>query len=471
MYVYDAYGETSASSYPTQGQMLSYLQLLGLPINPSLAIIVSDKISPTIPSFGTVLNVSQLSSHLEALHNKRDSLLHEIDGMVIKVNELYEREALGYTNHHPKGALAYKFDSPQGETIVTSIDIQVGRTGRITPVARVVPVKVAGSTISNITLHNQDYINLLELAIGDSVAISKRGDVIPAVERVIDKNIEGNRTYKLPKVCPSCNGELIYSGAHQFCTNRLCKDQVIGRISFFVGKGQMDIENFGPETVTYLFEKGLLEDIPDLYTIDYSSLIGETGFGEKKALLLEQGVKESKNRPYQTVLVSLGLPDLGKKGVQLLIDGGIKDIDTLLHYAQEDNLEPLIEIKGIGEKSARTLFAALTDPYMVHLIEQLKLAGLHFETEEESSAKALPQIFENQTWVITGSFANFAPRSLAEKELVLRGAKVTSAISKSTTYLLAGENGGSKINKAKNLGVPIINEEAFIDMLQGEMSE
>ncbi len=469
MYVYDAYLPSPDSSYPTQVEMLSFMKSLGFPVNPNLSVIVADTKNIEVPPFASVVEISRLEEQLQTLHQKRGSLSHEIDGMVVKVNELEEREALGYTNHHPKWALAYKFDSPQGETVVNSIDVQVGRTGRITPVARVTPVKVAGSTISNITLHNQDYINLLELAIGDTVTISKRGDVIPAVERVIEKNVEANSTYKLPLRCPSCNTLLVTSGAHQFCPNRnSCKDQVIGRISFFVGKGQMDIENFGPETVNYLYEKGVLHDIPDLYTIDYSSLVDDVGFGNKKVQLLEKGVTESKKRPYETVLVSLGLPDLGKKGVQLLINGGIKDIDTLLGYAQKGDIEPLVAIKGIGEKSANTLFAALTDPYMVHLIESLKNLGLQFEAREDESKENVEQIFAGQTWVITGSFVNFAPRSLAEKELVARGAKVTTSISKSTTYLLAGEKGGSKINKARNLGVEIINEEQFIAMLKGE---
>ena len=468
MYVYDAYLEDADSSYPTQAEMLDYMKRLGLPVNPDYALIADSQKEMDV----TVIGTDDLESYLRQFQERRDALSHEIDGMVIKVNELDEREDLGYTNHHPKWALAYKFDSPQGETVVSAIDVQVGRTGRITPVARVNPVKVAGSTISNITLHNQDYIDLLELSVGDTVTISKRGDVIPAVERVVEKNDEGNRTYRLPDTCPSCGSELISVGAHRFCPNRrLCRDQVIGRIAFFVGKGQMDIENFGPETVNVLFDKGLLRDIPDLYSIDYFSLIGEMGFGEKKVQLLHDGVVSSRERPYETVLVSLGLPDLGKKGVQLLIDGGIRDIDTLMRLAKDDDSSRLMAIKGIGEKSASTLLSALRDPYMIDLIDKLKKAGLRFESVRDKEKESLPQIFSGQTWVITGSFTRFVPRSLAEKELVARGAKVTGSVSGSTTFLLAGEKGGSKIEKAKKLNVKIVDEQQFIAMLEGEGSE
>ena len=465
MYVYDAYFPDSTPPFPTQGEMLSYLISLGFPVNPTL-LIVSD-VSRNIegPEFTHKIDFSVINEYVDKLYEKRDTLNHEIDGLVVKVNELDMREALGYTNHHPKWALAYKFDSPGGQTIVKSIDIQVGRTGRITPVARVVPVLVAGSTISNITLHNQDYINLLELAIGDTVAISKRGDVIPAIEKVVEKNLLGNTTYILPSTCSVCGTTLIQNGAHLFCPNYYCKDQVIGRISFFVARDNMDIESFGPETVATLFNAGLLSDIPDIYTLDYYKLIGTAGFGEKKVEALIKGVQKSKEKPYRVVLLSLGLPDIGKKGVELIINSGCNSIDTLLEYVEQDNKEPLVAVKGLGEKTVNALFNALREEHMKHVIRELKKSGLNFE--EDTKKSDYPQLFEGQTWVITGSFINFAPRSLAAEELEKRGAKVTSSISKSTTYLLAGENGGSKIEKAESLHIPIINEDDFLMMLKG----
>ncbi|NCB01895.1 MAG: DNA ligase (NAD(+)) LigA, partial [Spirochaetia bacterium] len=378
IYLYDAY---LSSMIPTQGEMLQYLITLGFPVNPNLAIVCDSFDSIIVPDFTSIITFSHLDEYLETSYQKRASLEHEIDGLVIKVNELAMREDLGYTNHHPKWAIAYKFDSPGGETIVTSIDIQVGRTGRITPVARVVPVLVAGSTISNITLHNQDYINLLELALGDTVAISKRGDVIPAIEKVVEKNSVGNSTYLLPHKCNACDSELVSRGAHLFCPNYYCPEQVVGRISFFVGRDQMDIESFGPETVATLHRLGHLKDIPDIYTLDYSLLIGQEGFGEKKVAALIKGVDKSKEQPYKTVLLSLGLPDMGKKGVELIIKSGCTSIDMLLDYVEKDNKEPLLNVKGLGEKTVNALFESLREEHMKQIIEKLKLSGLNFEVE------------------------------------------------------------------------------------------
>ncbi|RKY01689.1 MAG: DNA ligase (NAD(+)) LigA, partial [Spirochaetes bacterium] len=177
----------------------------------------------------------------------RDKLPYDIDGLVVKINEYPIRDKLGYTAHHPRWAMAFKFEAPQAVSEILDIDVQVGRTGRITPVARIKPVWIAGTTVSNVTLHNQDYINSLDVAIGDVVAVSRHGDVIPAVDEVIEKNDKGNKTFKLPDTCPVCGTPLIQDGAHLFCPNRNCPARIYGRISFFVGKGQMDIENLGPE--------------------------------------------------------------------------------------------------------------------------------------------------------------------------------------------------------------------------------
>lgn len=467
MYVYDAYAPGGSLPAQTHTQMLEYLKRAGFPVNPSLAVVGQSEGEP--PSFARRVTLEELPLYLDQLYRKRQSLEHEIDGMVIKVNEMAFREAIGYTNHHPKWALAYKFDSPQGVSVLEGIDVQVGRTGRVTPVARIRPVRVAGSTISNITLHNQEYISLLELAVGDTVAISKRGDVIPAVEKVIDKNEDGIATYHMPSFCPSCGSTLVLRGAHTFCENPMCPHQVVGRIKFFVGRNQMDIESFGPETVQYLFDTGLIRDIQDLYTVDYRQLIGCEGFGEKKVAQLEKSIEASKERDFSTVLVSLGLPELGKKGVQLLMESGIRDIDTLLDIIDREDRSRLLQIKGFGERSVSLLFDALNEVRMRALIADLRSAGLQF-AEKEDTGEIRSSLFEGQTWVITGSFEHFTPRSLAQKELENRGAKVTSAVTGSTTHLLAGEKAGSKRSKAEQLGIQIVNEQEFLALLEEDTS-
>ena len=298
MFAYEAYFDDPAQSGGSHAQILGMLGELGFLVNKTFGLFSQDG-SCGVSSFGDaqIGRYEDLPRYIESRKSLRDSLSHEIDGLVVKVNELAVRDFLGYTGHHPRWALAYKFDAPEAQTELTAIDVQVGRTGRITPVGRVKRVRVGNSVVSNVTLHNQDYINLLELAIGDTVSISKRGDVIPAVERVVEKNEQGHATWVLPDTCPSCKTNLIKDGAHSFCPNHDCPDQVLGRIIFFAGRDQMDIEGFGPETVAFLVRKQLVKDIPDLYTVDYAKLGAEPGLQEKKAPALGPAHDETTQPP------------------------------------------------------------------------------------------------------------------------------------------------------------------------------
>ncbi len=381
-----------------------------------------------------------LGDYIKSRTEDRETLPYEIDGLVIKVNETDVRDFLGFTGHHPRWAIAYKFESPEGITEVLDIDIQVGRTGRITPVARVSPVSIGGSTISNVTLHNQEYINILDLAVGDSVTVSKRGDVIPAVERVVEKNEKGYSVWKLPKSCPSCKAPLIVKGAHHFCPNNSCPAQVKGRIFFFIARNQMDIDGFGPETAEFLINKGFVKDIADIYSFDYSKLEGYPGFGSKKIKLLSEGVKKSITQPYRRVLPSLGIPEIGKKVAELLIQGGFRDVEDLFTIAESGDRESLLAIKGIGERIAEIIIEEFSSDSVIAMVEKLKNAGLNFIEEESSDLNDLLQVFEGQVWCITGSFENFKPRTLAGEEIVKRGGRTVSAVTGKTTHLLAGES-------------------------------
>ncbi len=392
------------------------------------------------------------------------SLPYEIDGLVVKVNEISAREELGYTGHHPRWAIAYKFESAAGITVLKDIDVQVGRTGRITPVGRVEPVLIGGSTVSNVTLHNEEYINMLELAPGDTVAVSKRGDVIPAVEKVVEKGENSLAVWHFPANCPSCGTALSKKGAHHFCTNRDCPDQIRGRIFFFIGKGQMDIENFGPETVDFLIKKGLIQDTPDIFTADYETLAEEKGFGEKKIKLIRDGIKKSLDNSFVTVLTSLGIPDLGRKASELLIEAGFYNIDKLTEAAKEGNSEVFTSIHGIGERTADVIIEALSDPAMLERIEALKQAGLCFEADPAETSPA-EGIFSGQSWCITGSFENYKPREAALEEIKKRGGKTVGQVTGNTTHLLCGAGGGSKKTKAEKLGVKIVSEQEFLTML------
>lgn len=407
---------------------------------------------------------SDIPAYIAERTRSRKALPYEIDGLVVKINEISVREVFGYTGHHPRWAIAYKFEAPQAQTVLNGIDVQVGRTGRITPVARVTPTEVGGSTVSNVTLHNQDYVDQLELAIGDTVEISKRGDVIPAVERVIEKNELGNPTWKMPPLCPCCHTPLVRRGAHTFCPNPLCPDQIRGRVEFFIGKEQMDIETFGPETAGLLIDKGVLKDIQDIYTIDYAHVLAdEPGFGEKKITSIIEGVRESKKQPFHRVLVSLGIPEIGKKVVDLLIKNGLSSMDELLSVAKAQDYPRLTSISQIGEKTAKCLFDGLLDSLNQQRIEGLRRAGLAME--EKSVTTDLPQTFAGQVWCVTGSFEHFNPRSKAMEEVEKRGGRTVSAVSAKTTHLLVGKGGGSKAETARALGVKLVNEEQFLALL------
>ncbi len=466
IFVYEGFWEGTEQ---THLEILSRLSAWGFRLNKSLAYFHTDKERAESELqeagvAGTGGGFADLAAFIEEETARRASLAYEIDGLVAKVNTLEAREKLGYTGHHPRWAMAFKFESPQAETVVEEIDVQVGRSGRVTPVARLRPVQLAGSVISNVTLHNQDYISMLELGVGDTVEISRRGDVIPAVERVLEKG-EGGSIWRLPANCPVCATALVKNGAHTFCPNVDCPAQVRGRIEFFAGKGGMDIENYGPETIAFLIDLGVLSDIDDIYRIDYeATLSGKPGFGAKKIALIKEGVRESKKRPFKTVLVSLGISELGKKGAELLIDAGLDSMEKLLAVADANDTERLISIKQIGERSAELYIASLTDAAMRRRIAALGELGLSMEESGEGE-HTIDDSFAGQTWCVTGSFEHFTPRSKAMEEVERRGGRTTSSVTSKTTHLLAGPGGGSKLDRAIELGVTVVDEETFISLL------
>jgi len=330
------------------------------------------------------------------------------------------------------------------------------------------PVKISGATISNITLHNQEYIDMLELAIGDKVAISRRGDVIPAVERVLEKNETGAATWKLPEKCPVCGTGLKKQGAHHFCPNESCPDQVRGRLSFFVGRGQMDIDGIGPETIDVLVERGLVQDVEDLYFFDPAKLLDVPGFGEKKVAQIREGIEKSRRQPFHVVFPSLGIPDIGQKVTELLIEAGYRDIDSLLRVAKAGDYSPLLEIHGIGERTAETLLRELGRARMRRRIEKLRKAGVQLAEEEPAAPTTdsdVPRTFDGQTWCVTGTFESFAPREKAMEEVQRRGGRVASSVTSKTTHLLVGANPGSKLEKAEKVGAKIVTEKEFLALI------
>ena len=495
VFVYEGF---MADPPATHTALLSRLRRLGFRVNPATVVIRQDEDGASDPDRldedgasdpdrldeFEVIDAAAAAQYVTERSAARPDLAYDIDGLVLKIDRLRTREAMGATDHHPRWAIAVKFDAPQGVSVVRSIEVQVGRTGRVTPVARIDPVRIAGSTIANVTLHNQDYIDSLELAVGDTVAVSKRGDVIPAVERVLEKDPAGAPVWRMPPGCPACGSALTAQGAHSFCPNAGCRDQVRGRLRFFAARDQMDIDGLGPATIDLLVDRGWVRDIADLYRFDPERLLDEEGFGERTVAALAAGIEASKAKPFAIVLPAVGLPDLGPKVTDLLLQAGFRDIDRL--YAAVDAGDPaaFTRIDGIGERTARSIMRQLRRPDPLTgsrlstwratprgLIAALRARGLRFAVDPSDAAAAdgaaigSEQAFAGQTWCITGSFEAFKPRAVAAGEIRARGGTVTGAVSGATTHLLAGAGGGGKVSKAEAAGVRIVGEQEFLRLL------
>lgn len=403
-----------------------------------------------------------VQSWVQEITQKRQDLPYEIDGLVFKLDRLDLREELGYTGHHPRWAMAYKFESPQGESTVLDIDVQIGRTGRATPVARIQPVSLGGATITNATLHNQAYIEALELGIGDRVVISRRGDVIPAVDRVLEK--ASPKIWQMPANCPTCNHPLEQEGAHHFCRNLDCPDILRQSLSFFTAKDNLDIETLGPETLLFVFEKYQVRHPEDLYTFDWDRLLEEKGFGPKKVAAIRQALQASKTKPFKNQLSALGIPELGPRTVEFLMDHGLDSWDTLVQWLQEPGTPRLLQISGFGETTVETLKKWVFHPLMQRRVQALRQLGFSFALSEGTGPRSTA--WADQVWCVTGSFQSFNPRSLAEEEIKKRGGRVVGSVSSKLTHLLVGSSPGSKLDKALQLGVRVVREDEFIELLQ-----
>lgn len=453
---------------PMESHMAALARLadLGFRVNDRIACIGAEEqaeaVQSRLPS-ALVGGLSVVEAYIHKETRERPALDYEIDGIVVKVDDIAGRERLGSTGHHPRWAMAYKFESPQGVSEIKAIDVQVGRTGRATPVARIEPTAIGGTTVSNVTLHNQDYVTALEADVGDIVAVSRRGDVIPAVERVVEK--KSAHSWQMPETCPVCQTTLERIGGHHFCTNYDCPARRNGRLYFFVGSGQMDIDYLGSETLDTLLREGLVSGIPDIYHLDFEAVGRLPGFGPKKVELLRRGIEQSRDRPFQRVLPSLGIPDLGPKATELLIGAGYRSIDSLFAAADAQDVDSLVAIDGIGEKTAASILSQLRDPKVRDEINALRLAGLRFETESTLDDLEVDKSFAGQTWCVTGSFEHFEPRELAMEEVRRRGGRTVGSVSSKTTHLLAGSGAGSKLTKAESLGVQIVGEDEFLRLL------
>jgi DNA ligase (NAD+) len=393
-----------------------------------------------------------------ALGGKRDRLPYEIDGVVIKVDRRDWQEALGARSRSSRAAVAFKYPPRVEVTKLLDIVVQVGRTGKLTPVALLQPVDVSGVTVSRATLHNQDEIDRKDVRIGDTVRIRRAGDVIPeVVEVLIDKRPRGAPKFEMPSKCPVCGGKVEREGAYHLCTNGLsCPAQLSRTLGHFVSRGAMDITGLGPSTIQQLFEKKLVRDLSDIYHLTAIDLSGLEGFAEKSIENLMAAIEGSKRPRLDRFLYALGVEHVGETVARLLANhfGGV---DPLM----DADLDALQKIKGIGPEVAQSVFDFFHSARNRRVLERLKAAGVR--PVHEKRAKG-PQPFAGETIVFTGTLENM-PRPEAQRRAEEAGATIASSVSKKVTLVVAGPGAGSKLGEAGRLGIAVIDEKAFLKRL------
>ncbi len=391
---------------------------------------------------------------------KRDSLPYEIDGVVIKVNSLKQQEKLGATSKSPRWSIAYKFPAEQKTTRVLDITVNVGRTGALTPVAILEPVRIAGSTVSRATLHNEDEMRRKDIRIGDWVIVQKAGDVIPeVVSPVLSKRTGKERNYHIPDRCPVCGAEAIRppGEAVKRCTNISCPAQRFEHILHWASRSAMDIDGLGPAVVEELLSKEIIEDIGDLYFLSKDDLLNVEHFQEKSAENLFNAIDKSKNKPFSRVLFGLGIRNVGSHLADVLAKN-FPSIEEL----KDASFEDLTVINEIGPAVAESVIKFFRQERNLKVIEKLKRARVNMKKAIEGVSRKL----EGLTFVLTGTLSRFT-REEAEEKIRVLGGRSSSNVSKNTDYVVAGKSPGSKYNKARELGVKIINEEEFVKLLEG----
>ena len=391
----------------------------------------------------------------------REELAYEIDGIVIKVNSLREQSGLGFTAKAPRSKIAYKFPAQQVETKVLDIIVNVGRTGAVTPTAVLEPVKVAGSTISRATLHNEDNIRQKDIRIGDQVIIQKAGDVIPEVVRSLpEKRTGGERIFLMPEKCPDCGAEVYREPGEAVarCIGATCPAQLREGIIHFVSRDAMDIQGLGDAIVIQFIEAGLIHDVADLYQLKYEDLVKLERFGAKSASNLLTAIAQSKENELSRLLFGLGIRHVGA-GAARELAGKYETLENLVNASYEE----LTAIATIGPKIAASIVEYFKEPHNRELVNKLIKVGLN--TKESANNQAIAQTLAGKTIVVTGTLENYG-RSEVEEVIRLHGGKATSTVSKNTDFVVVGKDpGSSKTNKVNELGIPILNEEEFRKLL------
>ena len=405
------------------------------------------------------MDAESVTDRVMAINEEREDLPCDIDGAVIKVNDLVQRERMGATAKFPRWAVAYKYPPEIKPTVVEDIIVQVGRTGVLTPKAVVRPVRLAGTTVTNATLHNQDFITERDIRIGDTVRIRKAGEIIPEIlDVVFEKRPEGAQLYRLPCSCPVCGAkvERDEDGAFLRCTGAECPAQLSRNIAHFVSRDAMDIEGLGSAIVEALIEKGLVKSPADIYYLTLEELKSLWQKGGKAAEKLLASIQASKEQDVSRLIFALGIRQVGAKAGKVLA-AAFGSLDGLMNAT----LEELTAVPDVGEITARNIADWFAQPQSKHMVERLREAGVNFESKRVITDAR----FAGKTFVLTGALSKFTREEATEK-IELLGGKASGSVSKKTSFVVVGENAGSKERKARELGIPILTEDEFLEMIQ-----
>ena len=429
-------------SFETHGQTLDYLRERRFKVIPYTLCDTAKEVLRQIQTIGQT----------------RYDYPFDIDGAVVKLNSLNQRIVMGSTAKFPRWACAYKYPPEVKETVLENIIVQVGRTGVLTPKAVVSPVRLAGTTVTNATLHNQDFISEKDIRIGDTVRIRKAGEIIPEIlEVVMEKRPEGTNPYRLPMTCPVCGAEVVRDedGAAMRCTGAECPAQLTRNIAHFVSRNAMDIDGLGDAIVEQLIANGKITSPADIYYLELEDLKSLWKSGTKAAQKLLDAIEESKKNDVSRLIFALGIRQVGEKAAKLLAKA-FGSLDGLMQAGETE----LMQVRDIGGITAESIVSWFASPQSQHMISRLRDAGVNFE----STVRQEDDRFQTMTFVLTGALSLFT-RDEATEKIEAFGGKVSGSVSKKTTYVVAGENAGSKLKKANELGVPVLSEQDFLDML------
>ena len=457
-----AVGDERKLALDTQWDLLQWLKRAGFHVNPDIELVHS---------------AEEVHAFCERSLERRNALPYEIDGVVVKVNSFAQQEAMGYTARAPRWAIAFKFPPEEKTTLLRDITVQVGRTGKLTPVAELDPVRVAGSTVARATLHNEDEVRRKDVRVGDTIIVRKAGDVIPEIlGPVLSLRPADAQPWEMPRVCPSCQSPVVSEeGEVDYrCISIDCPAQAAERLIHWASRGAMDIDGMGEEIIGRLIESGRVTDVADYYTLDVVELsmldmgrVNKDGapirLGETVAKKLVAAIDESRTRPLARPLFGLGIRHVGKTMAEALA-AAFPSIDALMAASEEE----LAAVEGVGPKIARCVYLFFRTPDNVAVIERLRKHGVSLEDDVQAAEEdALPQTLAGLTFVLTGSLTQSGmTRDEAGTALKARGAKVSGSVSKKTSYVVAGEAAGSKCDKAIALGVPVLDEDALLHILE-----